>query len=79
MLAGTCALGHGGWARSRNSAAPARAIEDAAAPKLVAICGNDPLKTRSLADRFDIPDVYDIGGLLEAKGCRRSSLRQPSP
>ncbi len=34
--------------------------------KLVAICDNDRHKARSLADRFDIPDVYtDIVDLLE--------------
>ena len=47
--------------------------------KLVAICDNDRPKARSLADRFDIPDVYtDIGDLLEADGVHAVVFATPN-
>src|ERR1700716_2600218 len=47
--------------------------------KLVAICDNDRPKARSLADRFDIPDVYtDIGDLLEADGVQAVVFATPN-
>ena len=47
--------------------------------KLVAICDNDRPKARSLADRFDIPDVYtDIGDLLEASGVQAVVFATPN-
>src|SRR3982751_2475165 len=46
---------------------------------LVAICDNDRPKARSLADRFDIPDVYtDIGDLLEADGVQAVVFATPN-
>ena len=43
------------------------AITRAKGVHLVALCDNDRAKARSLADRFDIPDVYtDIDELLES-------------
>jgi predicted dehydrogenase len=47
--------------------------------KLVAICDNDRPKARSLADRFDIPDVYtDIVDLLEADGVQAVVFATPN-
>ena len=47
--------------------------------KLVAICDNDRPKARSLADRFDIPDVYtDIADLLEATGLQAIVIATPN-
>jgi predicted dehydrogenase len=49
------------------------------AAKLVAICDNDRPKARSLADRFDIPDVYtDIEDLLEANELQASVVATPN-
>src|SRR4051812_49889930 len=47
--------------------------------KLIAVCDNDRPKARSLADRFDIPDVYtDIGDLLEADGVQAVVFATPN-
>jgi predicted dehydrogenase len=49
------------------------------AAKLVAICDNDRPKARSLADRFDIPDVYtDIEDLLEANELQAIVVATPN-
>jgi predicted dehydrogenase len=47
--------------------------------KLVAVCDNDRPKARSLADRFDIDDVYtDIEDLLEADELRAVVVATPN-
>ncbi|MEP6730754.1 MAG: Gfo/Idh/MocA family oxidoreductase [bacterium] len=47
--------------------------------KLVAICDNDRPKARSLADRFDIPDVYtDIEDLLQGEGLQALVIATPN-
>ena len=47
--------------------------------KLVAICDNDRPKARSLADRFDIPDVYtDIEDLVGEDGLQAIVVATPN-